>query len=114
MALRDSKNKIKEFVSVDLLDVQGEINTKGNYIYFSGSQRVNALNSKFQFTLTIAGVSLTGDEDSIESTLEQVLIDICEYEISNGVDLDVKSEIIKLNGDLLAYKVVLNLEDETR
>lgn len=113
MGLKSTKQKIKDFIDVGLIDVQGQINTQGNYIHFSGSTKVSPLKTKFQFTLTIAGASLTGNEGSIEETLEKVLIDICKYELKNGIDLAVKSEIIKLEGELLAYKIVLSIEDDT-
>ena len=113
MGLIEAKEKVKEIVSADLIDVQGEINSKGNYIHLSGTTRVSTLKTAFIFSLTIVGHSLTGSEDSIENILSEVLKNIFLYELEEQADLNVSSKIVKIE-DLLAYEIKLTIEDKTR
>ncbi len=113
MAIANAKEKIKSLISVGLIDIEGSINSKGNYIHLNGtSVNDHPLYTNYNFTITIAGFSLSGSDDSIEAILEKVLNDIYEYEISNARRLESSSKVVKI-GELLAYEVKVSIADLT-
>ena len=111
MGLISVKELLKdEILTIEVLDLEGEINTKGNYIYLSSLASTTALAANYEFTLVLAANSINGSSDSLEVLLEQVLKDIHEYVISNGKEIDIKVKIIKKN-ELFMYEIKLVLED---
>ncbi len=113
MGIAAAKEKIKEIISFDLINVQGSINTKGNYIHLSGTSRHSPLETKYNFVITITGVSLIDSDDAIEPILIKALDDIYEYEISNAENLEASSKIVKIE-DLLGYELKVSLIEMTK
>lgn len=113
MGLNIAKKKLKEIISFDLIDVQGAINTKGNYIHLSGTSKHSPLETKYNFVITIVGVSLIDSEDAIEPILTKALNDIYDYEISNAKNLEANSRIIKIE-ELLGYEIKVSLIEMTK
>ncbi|WP_419768579.1 hypothetical protein [Arcobacter sp.] len=112
MGLITTKEKVKGMTSLELIDVEGDINSKGNYIHVSGSLKTNLIKSKFKFIITIAGFSLCGNEDPIEERLDKLLSELGKYEISHNEDLEVSSKVVKIDR-LLAYEVSLSVLGDT-
>ncbi|PLY04885.1 MAG: hypothetical protein C0625_15345 [Arcobacter sp.] len=112
MGIATAKAKIKDILTTDLIDIAGSINVKGNYIHLNGTSKENPLETKFNFTITIAGHSLTGSDDSIEPILSQALNDIYEYELENVVDLSASSKVVLID-DLLGYELKISIVDLT-
>jgi hypothetical protein len=113
MGVVAAKDKLKEIISFDVIDVQGVINTKGNYVHLNGTSKHSPLETKFTFIITIAGLSLSGSEDSIEPVLTKALEDIYNYEISNGKDLGSNSRVTKID-ELLAYELKVSIIAKTK
>ncbi|MGE4382270.1 MAG: hypothetical protein AB7D41_03635 [Arcobacter sp.] len=113
MGVVAAKDKLKEIISFNLIDVQGEINTKGNYVHLNSTSKASVLETKYNFIVTIAGHSLTGSEESIEPILTQALKDIYNYEISNAKDLEPSSKVIGLN-ELIGYELKISIIDKTK
>lgn len=113
MGIVTAKETIKKIISCDLIDIEGSINSKGEYIHLNGSSpNDNPLYTNYNFTITIAGFSLTGSDDSIEPTLEKVLNDIYKYEISNAKNLKASSNVAMI-GELLVYEVKITIDELT-
>ena len=113
MGLISTKDKVKEMTTLGLIDVEGEINSKGNYIHASGSSKANLLKTKFKFTITIAGFSLCGNDEPIEERLDTLLSELSEYELTHNEDLEVSSKVVKFER-LLAYEVTLTVIGDTK
>lgn len=113
MGVAAAKDKLKEIISFDLIDTQGSINIKGNYLHLHSTSKHSPLETKFTFIMTIVGLSLIGSEESIEPILTKALEDIYDYEISNAKDLEPSSRVIKFN-DLFAYELKISIIDKTK
>lgn len=113
MGVAAAKDKLKEIISFDLIDTQGSINTKGNYLHLHSTSKYSPLETKFTFIMTIVGLSLIGSEESIEPILTKALGDIYDYEISNAKDLEPSSRVIKFN-ELFAYELKISIIDKTK
>lgn len=113
MGISTAKDKLKNIISFDLIDIEGFINTKGNYVHLNSTSKYSPLETKFTFTITIVGHSLCGSEESIEPILSQALKDIYKYEISTAKDLAATSKIIKIE-ELLAYEIKVSIIEKTQ
>lgn len=113
MGIIAAKNKLKEIISFELLDTQGSINTKGNYIHLSTTSKHSPLETKYSFIISIVGFTLTSSEDAIEPILVKALEDIYEYEISYAKDLEPSSKVIKFD-ELFAYELRVSIVDKTK
>ncbi len=112
MAIDKARQTLKEIISFDLIDVEGTINTQGNYVYLNSTSKHTTLESKYTFIITIAGMSLTKSSGAIEPVLAQALGDIHSYELKNAKDLQASSQLVTL-GDLLAYELKVTLVEKT-
>lgn len=113
MGVVAAKDKLKEIISFNLIDVQGEINTKGNYVHLNSTSKASVLETKYTFTVSIIGHSLTGSKDSIEPVLTKMLEDIFKYEISNAKDLEASSKVIQFD-ELLGYELKVSITCNTK
>jgi hypothetical protein len=113
MGLIGAKNKLKEIISFPLIDIEGTINTKGNYVHLNSTSKYNNLETKFGFSVTIVGLSLVNSDEAIEPILAKALENIYDYEISNAKDLGASSKIIKIN-ELLGYELKVFIIDKTK
>lgn len=113
MGVTSAKDKIKEIISFNLINVQGSINTKGNYIHLNGTSKHSPLETKYNFVITIVGLSLIDSEDAIEPILIKALEDIYNYEISNAKNLEASSRIVKID-ELIGYEIKVSLIEMTK
>lgn len=112
MGIENLKEVIKdEILSIDVIDLEGSINTKGNYLYLSGFSGINPLEGDFEFTLVLAAASLNGSTDSLEPIFDKVIKDVHKYSISEGEEINLKMKIIKKD-DLYMYEIKFVLENK--
>ncbi len=113
MGLKVAKNKLKEIISFDLIDIEGTINTKGNYVHLNSTSKHSTLETKYGFTITIAGLSLFNSDEAVEPILVKALDDIYQYEISNAKDLGASSKIIRID-ELIGYELKVFIIEKTK
>lgn len=112
MGISIIKAKVKEIFSFELIDVEDVIHKKGNYIYLASTTKVDPLDTKYTFEISIIGDSLVGSNVS-ETYLETALKEIHNYELENSKNMEVSSKLIK-EEELLGYVISLSIIDKTR
>jgi len=113
VAIVQVKQEVKNIFSFDLIDVKGTINTKGNYIYLTSTQRAKPLMTRYTFCISIIGHSLIGSKTASLEILEQALQDIYNYEINSAINLDASSRLVEF-GELLGYEITLSIVAKTK
>lgn len=109
MAVETLKNKIKSFMNIDIVDMEGEINTSGNYLYLSGFRPLSPISGNFEFTLIIADQNFSASKNGLEKTLDQVIIDISEANLNKEL-IELGSMSPKRLNDLFVYELKINIE----
>lgn len=111
MGITAAKDKLKEIITFELLDQEGEINSQGNYLCLSGLKKISIDKYAFEFTICIAGFSLTGAVDAIENRLSTLIKDVFDFELNHNIEFDMKVNLVKID-KLFIYQIKLTVLDE--
>jgi hypothetical protein len=111
MGVTMQKDKLKEILNIDVIDLEGSINTKGNYIYLSGGDPFGVIGVKYEFTLILADNNLTNSGECLEDLIDTVFDNVAEYRLNNNIDIEFGKFGIKKKDDLFMYEMKIYISD---
>jgi hypothetical protein len=111
--VKDIKQNIKDDLAINLIDLEGDVDSKGNYIYLSGFKKPEPLINEYEFTLLLASMTFSGSEESLEATLGQVIDKIPLMMFGDKykeISLSSGKMIKKEEASLFIYECKLNVQ----
>ena len=103
------ETSIKEILHINVIDLEGEINSKGNYLYLSGLSPENLIETQLEFKLVLADKNFQGSGESLKSTLSSVLKDIAKAKLISELEITLSNAVIKKKDDLYMYELKLQV-----
>lgn len=112
--VKEQKEKLKQALEeLELIDLQGEINTKGNYIYLSSFRFVTPIAYACEFNIVLADYTLDANSKNLEDILEALIEKTKEANLRRDIFLEALTCNIKKSNDLLLYEckvTITNME----
>jgi hypothetical protein len=107
----DAETKICDALSIDIIKLDTNINSVGNYIYFD-SLDIEKVNSyKLFFNLLLVGKSLRDDKSGLYGLIDKVLNNIKRAKMS-GLDISTNKMKVSKDDKLFMYEIQINIKLE--
>jgi len=103
--------KLADTLSIDLIDLESEINSVGNYLYLLSLEKKDMLTTAYTFGIVMVGVSLSGQKDSLYPIVESVISDTTDAML-NAELIDISKINLRIKERLFQYEVRITIEEE--